>query len=309
MNVLCTGSNGYLGSMLCPLLLQAGHEVVAVDNFRYGQTSLAECCADPGFTPIRGDCRDMRTMGPLIKRADVVIPLAAIVGAQACDADVCAAESTNFGAILSIIGAMSPSQRIIYPNSNSGYGVSGEKSCTEESPMNPVSLYGVLKAHAEEIVLRNPNAVSFRFATLFGMSPRMRTDLLVNDFCFRAKRDRFVVLFEAKFRRNYLHIRDAASVFLWAIEHFDEMKGRPYNAGLPDANLTKWELCERIKTHVPDFYFCEAPVGEDPDKRNYICDNSRILATGWKPRYSLDDGIKELIKGYEILKGERFENV
>ena len=305
--VLVTGGGGYLGSVLCPFLLQNGYEVVVVENFMYRQTSLAECCADSKFTLVSGDCRDDDLLTRLVPEVDFIVPLAAIVGAPACDRNPDLAKDVNYKAVKKLLAWTLAGKRIVYPMTNSGYGVGGEASCDEDSPLNPVSLYGQTKVMAEQGVLRH-GGVSLRFATLFGMSARMRLDLLVNDFCFRAMRDRFVVLFEANFRRNYLHVRDAASTIIWAIDHFEKMKGKPYNIGLPDANLTKWELCERIKTHVPDFYFAEASVGEDPDKRNYICDNSRILSTGWRPKYSLDDGIRELTKGYEILRTPRWGN-
>jgi len=308
MNLLVTGAAGYLGSVLCPMLLQAGHEVVALDNFMYRQTSLAECCAESRFTLVRGDCRDSNVLERWMRYCDFIIPLAAIVGAPACEANPQDAAAVNFIQILHIMAIRSPNQAVLFPTTNSGYGIGGPSECTEDSPLNPVSLYGSLKKDAEAEVLEGENTLSFRLATLFGMSPRMRLDILVNDFVHRAMRDKYVVLYQAHFRRNYLHVRDAASVFLWAIDHFDGMKGKAYNVGLPDANLTKWELCERIKTHVPEFHFAEAKVGEDPDKRDYLIDNSRIMATGWEPRYSLDDGIRELIKGYEIFKSQKWTN-
>lgn len=302
MNILISGIAGYLGSVLSPLLLLAGHKVTGVDNFLYNQTSLTDCCRYRNFTLIRGDCRDGRLMGELIKDADVIIPLAAIVGAPACDRDRTAAVSTNLQAINLILGLRSQQQRIIFPTTNSGYGIGTSEPCTEESPLKPISLYGQLKVDAERQILEAGNAITFRFATLFGMSARMRTDLLVNDFVFRAVKDRYVVLFEAHFRRNYLHVRDAAMAFIYAIENFDAMKNRPYNVGLPDANLTKGELCGKIKEHIKDFHFSEGLDNEDPDKRNYLVNNDRILATGWRPVYSLDDGIEELIKGYQMFK-------
>lgn len=241
--------------------------------------------------------------------SDFFLPLAAIVGARACDLREHEAWEVNCQSIKDVVSFLLKSEcRIVFPNTNSGYQSGLSEPCTESSPLNPVSYYGTTKINAEKVVL-DLNGISFRFATLFGMSPRMRMDLLVNDFVYRAMRDRYVVLYQAKFRRNYLHVRDAASVFLWAIDHFDEMKGKPYNIGLPDANLTKRELCERIKQRVTDFYFTEAEVGEDPDRRDYTVSNERILATGWRPKYSLDDGIRELVKGYEILKGEKYGNV
>ena len=289
------------------MLLQAGHQITVVDNFLYNQHVLAECCADPKFTLVRGDCRDDDLLARLAWNADFIVPLAAIVGAPACERNPDLARSVNYEAVKKLLIWTLAGKGVIFPMTNSGYGTGGEQACDEDSPLNPVSLYGQTKVKVEQRVLRF-GGISLRFATLFGMSPRMRTDLLVNDFVLRAMRDRFVVLFEAGFMRNYLHVRDAASAIIWAIDHFEEMKGKPYNVGLPDANLTKWELCERIKAHVPEFYFAEAKVGEDPDKRDYAISNERILATGWRPKYSLDDGIRELIKGYEILKTPRWGN-
>lgn len=310
MRILVTGGAGYIGSILVPALLDAGHKVMVVDNFRYGQAPLNYLCADPSFDVVRGDARDQEVMEPAIALADVVIPLAALVGAPLCDADWIAAESTNTGGVLLALKLMSPNQRMIIPITNSGYGV-GEhgKECTEDTPMRPISLYGQTKVAAEVAALTRGNAISLRLATVFGMSPRMRIDLLVNDFVWRAVTDRVVVLFEAHFRRNYIHVFDVARAFLHAIDNFDEMKNRPYNVGLSDANLSKLELCERIKQHVPSFYFAEAPIGEDPDKRDYVVSNARLEATGFSPAYSLDDGIAELIKGYRMIRNTVHGNV
>jgi nucleoside-diphosphate-sugar epimerase len=249
-------------------------------------------------------------MKPLIAKADVLIPLAALVGAPLCDRDPMAAQTTNLDAVAMLCRLASEQQWILMPVTNSGYGV-GEKGkyCTEDTPLRPLSLYGVTKVKAEEKVLERQNSISFRLATVFGMSPRMRVDLLVNDFTYRAVTDRCVVLFEAHFKRNYLHVRDAARAFIHVLENYDAMKGRPYNVGLSDANLSKQELCEVIKRHVPDFYFTEAKLGEDPDKRNYIVSNGRIESTGFLPCTSLDDGIDELIRGYQILRQNQFANV
>jgi nucleoside-diphosphate-sugar epimerase len=196
------------------------------------------------------------------------------------------------------------------PVTNSGYGV-GEKGkpCTEESPLRPISTYGITKVKAEEAVLQRENSISFRLATVFGLSPRMRLDLLVNDFVYRAVNDRAVMIFEGHFKRNYIHIRDVVRTFLHGMAHFDGMKGRPYNVGLEDANLSKLELCAVIKRHLPKFVYLEAPIGEDPDKRDYIVSNARILATGFKPEWNLDRGIQELIKGYVILRNTIYSNV
>jgi nucleoside-diphosphate-sugar epimerase len=309
-HVFITGGAGFLGSVLVPTLLEQGHRVTVLDNFLYRQNSLVDCCAHENFDVVRGDCRDERILVPLLKKADTVIPLAALVGAPLCEADRLAARSVNADAIDLICRHLSEQQRLIYPTTNSGYGV-GSKGifCTEETPLRPISLYGETKAQAEARVLQHSAALTFRLATVFGTSPRMRLDLLVNDFVYRAVNDRAVVIFEGHFKRNYIHIRDVASVFLHAMANFDAMRGKPYNVGLEDANLSKLELCAVIQKHLPKFVFLEAPIGEDPDKRDYIVSNQRILATGWKPAWSLDRGIQELIKAYRILRNTIYSNV
>jgi nucleoside-diphosphate-sugar epimerase len=309
--VLVTGGAGYLGSILVPKLLDQGFHVTVVDNFMFGQDSLAAVCYHPSFEVVRGDVRNRDCMRPLVAHADIIIPLAALVGAPLCDRDPVAATTTNKDAIVWMLGELGRDQRVIIPITNSGYGV-GEagKFCTEETPLRPVSLYGRDKVETERIVLeRHPNAISLRLATVFGMAPRMRLDLLVNDFTYRAYKDRFIVLFEAHFKRNYIHVRDVAAAFLHAIEHFEQMKSEPYNVGLSDANLSKYELCERIRQHLPKFVFLESQVGKDPDQRDYIVSNEKIERTGFRPAVSLDDGIRELIKGYAMLRNERYVNV
>lgn len=310
MNVLVTGGAGYIGAVLVPKLLQAGHAVTVVDNFMFGQASLADCCAYDTFEVVRGDARDEALIRKLLARADVVIPLAALVGAPLCKMDPIGTKTINQDAVEMLCRLASPSQRILMPVTNSGYGI-GEKDkyCTEESPLRPISLYGVTKVEAEKAVLERENSVTFRLATVFGMSPRMRIDLLVNDFVYRAVHDRAVVVFEGHFKRNYIHIQDVARVFLHALERFEKMRGKPYNVGLDDANLSKIELCQAIQKHLPQFIYLEAPIGEDPDKRDYIVSNARLASTGFKLEWSLDRGIRELIKGYTILRNSRFANV
>ncbi|MEN9470504.1 MAG: hypothetical protein RL630_2237 [Verrucomicrobiota bacterium] len=310
MKILVTGGAGYLGSVLVPQLLATGHAVTVLDSFMFRQATLAECCAAQSFDVVRGDCRDERLIANLLKSHDAAIPLAALVGAPLCDRDRLGAVSINRDAVRLLCKLASPSQRILMPVTNSGYGI-GQPGvpCTEDSPLKPISLYGTSKVEAEQAVLERENSISFRLATVFGMSPRMRLDLLVNDFVYRAVNDRALVVFEGHFKRNYIHIRDVARVFLHALENFETMRGRAYNVGLEDANLTKLELCEVIQQHLPNFVYLEAPIGEDPDKRDYIVSNQRILATGWKPAHSLDDGIRELIKGYRILKNSSYANV
>ena len=309
-SILVTGGAGYIGSILVPELLAAGHRVTVLDNFMWRQNSLSHVCANPNFDVVDGDARNVATLKPLVAKADYVFPLAALVGAPLCDKDPIGATSTNRDAVATLTGLLSREQRVVVPITNSGYGVGESGSfCDEDSPLRPLSLYGRDKVAAEQIALEHGSAVSLRLATVFGMAPRMRIDLLVNDFVYRAVNDRFVVLFEAHFKRNYIHIRDVARAFIHAMTMFDAMKGRPFNVGLSDANLSKAELCERIKTQLPGFQYLEAPVGEDPDKRDYIVSNSRIEATGYVPAFSLDDGIRELIKGYRMIRNRVYGNM
>ena len=308
-SILVTGGAGYLGSVLVAALLAAGHKVVVLDNFMFRQNSLNHVCADPNFEVVRGDARDEPMLQRLLKRADVVLPLAALVGAPICTGDPIGAETINSGAVRALVRLASRDQRILLPMTNSGYGI-GEtgKHCTEETPLRPLSLYGRTKVEAEQAVLNRGNAISLRLATVFGMSPRMRLDLLVNDFVHRAVRDSAVVLFEAHFKRNYIHVRDVARAFLHGIDHFATMRDQAYNVGISDANLSKLELCQQIRRHLPKFVFLEAPIGEDLDKRDYIVSNAKIEATRFRPAHSLDDGIRELIKGYVMLRDAAYGN-
>jgi nucleoside-diphosphate-sugar epimerase len=309
-SILVTGGAGYLGSILVPELLRLGHRVTVVDNFLYGQISLLDCCNDPKLTVIRGDVRDERLIKPLVAKADVLIPLACLVGAPLCAQKPLEARSINLDAITMLINATSPQQMIISPTTNSGYGIGQEGVyCTEETPMRPVSLYGVLKVELEQHLLASGHAISLRLATVCGISPRMRLDLLVNDFTYRAVTDRFVILFEAHFKRNYIHVRDVTRAFIHAMDNFERMKNQPYNVGLSEANLSKMELCLEIKKQVPDFTIMESAIGKDPDQRNYIVSNDKIEATGYKPQVSLPATITELIKGYQIIRRNQYANV
>lgn len=308
--ILVTGGAGYLGSIMVPELLRAGHKVTVLDNFLFGQNSLSQLCADPDFDVVRGDIRTESTMKPLLAWADIVIPLAALVGAPMCAKDPVGASTTNHDAILAMLKLLSGDQRVLMPTTNSAYGTGDAQNfCTEESELRPISKYAIDKVEIEKALMQRANAISFRLATVFGMSPRMRIDLLVNDFTYRAVTDRFVVLFESAFKRNYLHVRDVARVFLHGIEHFESMKGQTYNVGLSDANVSKRELCERIKVEVPDFVFLDAPIGKDPDQRNYVVSNAKIEASGFAPMYSLDAGIRELTKGYRMIRNAHYGNV
>lgn len=310
MKILVTGGAGYIGSVLVPLLLEHGYAVTVVDSLLFRQFTLAECCRYENFQFICGDVRDRDLIRKLAHDVDVFIPLAAIVGAPLCARDPEGAISTNREAIRFLSEILSIDQRILLPVTNSGYGIGESGSfCTEESPLRPVSLYGKTKVEAEAIVLDRGNGLSFRFATIFGMSPRMRLDLLVNDFVHRAWKDRTIVVFEGHFKRNFLHIRDAARVFLHGLENFEVMKGRPYNVGLDDANLSKLELCERIHAHFPALAYFEAKVGEDPDKRDYIVSNARIAEAGFRTETSLDLGIQELKRGLPLLPPSAAYNI
>jgi nucleoside-diphosphate-sugar epimerase len=309
MKILVTGGAGYIGSIMVPELLKAGHEVFVIDNFIYNQTSLLDCCNDRKLTVVRGDVRSKDPISEWIKKADAIFPLACITGLPACERDVTAARTVNYEAIKMILGMRNSKQIIIFPTTNSGYGIGQEGIyCTEETPLNPISLYGRLKVDAEKAILDSGNAITLRLATAFGISPRMRLDLLVNDFTYRAVTDRFIVLFQANFKRNYIHIRDIVKAFIHCLDNFNKMKNEPYNVGLSDANLSKLELCQEIKKQVKDFYFTEAEVGEDPDKRNYIVSNEKIEKTGFKAEISLQKGIEELIKGYKIIKRSQYSN-
>jgi len=309
-NILVTGGAGYLGSTMVPEFLNAGHKVTVLDNFMFGQNSLAHVCHHPNFSVVRGDIRVEATMRSLMKNADIIIPLAALVGAPLCSKDPVGATTTNHDAIMLMLKLLSWDQIVLMPTTNSAYGTGDENNfCTEESPLRPISQYAIEKVGIEKELMQHPNFISFRLATVFGMSPRMRIDLLVNDFTYRAVYDRFVVLFESQFKRNYIHVRDVMRVFLHAIDNYNKMKGQIYNVGLSDANVSKKELCQAIQKRLPEFVFLEAPVGKDPDQRNYIVSNAKIEATGFKPMYSLDFGIQELIKGYGMIRNTRYGNV
>lgn len=309
-SILVTGGAGYLGSILCEHLLAAGYQVTVLDKLLYGQHSLFHLCANPNFEFVFGDARDEALLKRLVKDAEVIIPLAAIVGAPACDRDPWLAQSVNLEAVQLLNRLRSAQQLIIYPNTNSGYGTkSGEAFCTEETPLDPISLYGQTKVQAELELLNSPNTITLRLATVFGMSPRMRLDLLVNHFVYAAITDGYVVIFEKDFKRNYVHIRDVADCFLYCLTHTEKMIGRPFNLGLDDANLSKEELALKVKDYVPKFYLHFAPLGSDPDKRNYIVSNQRLREAGFEARRSLDEGIQELLKGYRLFGRGQFKNV
>ena len=309
MRILVTGAAGYLGSVLCEHLLAAGHRVTALDAMRHGVPALLHLCARPGFEFLRGDAREESLLRRLLHDADAVLPLAAVVGAPACDRDPWLARSTNLDAVRLLLRLRSPSQIVVFPTTNSGYGArSGDLHCTEQTPLEPLSLYGRTKVEAEQEVLAAPNTITLRLATVFGASPRMRLDLLLNHFVLAAVTDGYLVVFEKGFRRNFIHVRDVADCFLHCLEHAPRMVGRPYNAGLDAANVSKAELALKVKEHVPGFHVVFSEIGSDPDKRNYVVSNQRLREAGFEARRSLDEGIAELVRAYRMLPLGGFRN-
>ena len=306
MNILVTGGAGYLGSVIVPALLYEGHEVTVIDNFMYNQISLLDCCLDEKFTVVRGDAADSKILKPHLLKSDAIFPLACLTGAPICKEKSEEAKRVIIAALQLILDFKSDEQMVIYPTTNSGYGI-GEKDrfCTEETPLRPISLYGRLKVDAEQMVLNSPNGITLRLATAFGVSPRPRMDLLVNDFTYQAFFNGRIELFEAHFKRNYIHVRDIAKAFIHMLDNFDQHKGQAYNVGLSDANLSKWELCQEIQKQLPEFTFEENLDGKDPDQRDYIVSNAKIEATGFKPDVSLQMGIAELIKSFQVLRKGR----
>ena len=309
-NILVTGGAGYIGSVLVPMLLKGYYNVTVIDNLMYKQTSLFSCCNYDNFNFVKGDVRDRTLMNMHLAKADIVIPLAAIVGAPACNKDVNLASEVNWDSFYMLRQSLSRDQLVLYPNTNSGYGI-GDKDeyCTEESPLNPISSYGRHKVLVEKLLLERDNTIVFRFATVFGISPRMRLDLLVNDFVYKAVTDGYIFLYEDHFRRNYIHIQDVARVFFQGIAlWYQGARSEVYNVGLSEANYTKKELCTQIKQHLPDLYIHTADIGNDPDKRDYYVSNKKLEKTGWKCKFNLDMGIKELVKGYKMM-GKDYSNV
>lgn len=309
--VLITGGAGYLGSVIVDKLLSAGYGVVVLDKLLFNQTSLLQYTSNPNFKFIYGDVRNEELLEKLCKEVDIIIPLAAIVGFPACASDPQLAKEINFNQIFNIV-KFAKDKKILYPNTNSGYGIGvGQTECTEESPLNPISVYGQTKCDAENFLRANTSAITFRLATVFGVSPRMRTDLLVNDFTYKAITDKYIVVFEKSFKRNFIHIEDVASAFLFMLQNYDKYKGEVFNLGLSDANLSKQELLEKIQSHVKDFAVSYNDYYEDPDKRDYIVSNEKVEATGWKPEWDLDMGIKQLIMAYQMIvpkMGAEFRN-
>lgn len=302
MKILITGGAGYLGSVITKQILNLGHEVTVLDNLLFNQISPLQFTANKKYNFVHGDIRNQKILVNEVKKHDIIIPLAAIVGFPACASNPDLAWEINFKQIVNISNNLSKEQMILYPNTNSGYGImENGKECTEDSPLNPISVYGESKVAAEQHLSEYTNAIRFRFATVFGTSMRMRTDLLVNEFVYKALTDKYIVVFEKNFKRNFLHIQDVGGVFTHSLQNYNTMHSNAYNVGLSDANLSKEELLMKIKKYVPDFAINYSDYYEDPDKRDYIVSNRKIENTGWKPNYTIDDGIQELIKTYKVI--------
>jgi len=313
MKILITGGAGYLGSVITGKMLEKGYQVTVLDKLIFNQTSLLQYTSNPYFKFIHGDVRNEKLLERLCLDSDVIIPLAAIVGFPACASEPELAREINFTQIFNIVKYTNGlGKKILYPNTNSGYGIGvGQTECTEESPLNPISVYGSTKCEAESFLKSNTDAIMFRLATVFGVSPRMRTDLLVNDFTYKAITDKYIVVFEKNFKRNFIHIQDVASVFLFMLENYDKYKGEVFNVGLSDANLSKQELLEKIQSHVKNFAVSYNDYYEDPDKRDYIVSNEKVESTGWSPNWTVDMGIEELIMAYQMIvprMGAEFRN-
>jgi nucleoside-diphosphate-sugar epimerase len=313
MKILITGGAGYLGSVITGHMLKEGYKVIVLDKLIFNQTSLLQYTSNNNFKFIHGDVRNEKLLEKLCNEVDVIIPLAAIVGFPACASEPDLAREINFQQIVNIVKFTNgKGKKILYPNTNSGYGLStGQSECTEESPLTPISVYGTTKCEAENFLRTSTDSIIFRLATVFGVSPRMRTDLLVNDFTYKAITDKYIVVFEKTFKRNFIHIEDVASAFLFMLENYDKYKGEIFNVGLSDANLSKQELLEKIQSHVKDFAVVYDDYYEDPDKRNYIVSNEKIESTGWKPKWNLDMGIEQLIMAYQMIvpkMGAEFRN-
>lgn len=308
-SVLVLGGAGYIGCILTPRLLAEGYSVTVIDRLMYEHNGLLQCCSHDEFRFIRGDITDKELISREVSRHDIIVPLAAIVGAPACAADPVRSRLVNHTAMMDLIELFHASQMVLFPTTNSGYGVGEEgQYCTEDSPLRPVSSYGRDKVEVENALLDQGSAITFRLATVFGVSPRMRMDLLVNDFVYRAYKDRALVLFEEHFRRNYIHVRDVADTFLFGITNYEQMRGEPYNVGLTAANLTKRQLAEQIQTYLPDLFIHAAEIGKDPDRRDYMVSNQKLEKLGWRAKYDLDFGIRELLKAYSMLQPNQYVN-
>lgn len=306
--VLITGGAGYIGSVLAGNLLDSGYKVTCLDNFSVGEnanTSLLHLVHDPDFDFIFGDVREKGLLERIVPQFDAILPLAAIVGAPQCEMNRVDAELVNKDSVIAINKIRSKNQMLVYPTTNSGYGTTtGEIYCTEETPLNPISVYGRTKCEAEKALLESGKPViTLRLATAFGASPRMRTDLMVHNFVLEAVRNKALIIYEGHFKRNFAPVRDIARCFEHCMRNFDSMQGKPYNVGLDSANISKLELARKIQERIPDLRIYDDGVGKDPDKRNYVVSNGRLAGTGFKFKHTLEEGIDELIKCYKVMFG------
>ncbi len=309
LKILITGGAGYLGSMLTTKLVDIGYYVTVIDILEFNKTSLSHLFVKNNFKFIKGDVRDKKLMTKQLKKNNIIIPLAALVGAPLCEKYPRKTFDINYNCIKFILSKIKSSQKIIYPNTNSGYGIGKKnKFCDEKSPLNPISLYGRTKVEAEKIILKHRNSIVFRLATVFGYSYRMRTDLLVNFLVNMAIRNKKITIFEPHFRRNYIHVIDVAYAFIFAIENFNRMKGNIYNVGLSNANLTKIQLAKRITKNIKGIKINLLKNKKDPDKRDYFVSNKKIEKLGFKTSVSIDDGIVELKNIFNIFNFKKNKN-
>tara|TARA_R100001082_G_scaffold63500_1_gene35651 strand:+ start:174 stop:1100 length:927 start_codon:yes stop_codon:yes gene_type:complete len=307
MNILITGGAGYIGSELTQYLLNDGHEVVVYDNLMYDPSSLLRYTNHENFSFVKADVRNRDLLSQYLKKADIVLPLAALVGFPLCRDNPRDAKEINYEINQWIADNKSQDQRIIYPCTNSGYGTGADGVCTEESPLNPISLYGVTKVDAETAYREKENCVTFRLATVFGPSSRMRTDLLVNNFVLKTLREKILVLYECEFMRNYVHIHDVCTAFKFVIDNWDKCKNETYNVGNDSLNMNKLQLAQKISEHLP-LEIMKAEFTKDLDKRDYIVSSQKIYERGYKCEFDLDVGIQQLIKAYSIIESPWYAN-
>lgn len=309
MKILITGGAGYIGSKLVPALLKKNYNVTVIDNYFFNQNSL-KSLNNKNLQLIKDDVRNFERHREIIKKQDFIIPLAALVGAPLCDKFPKDTKEINELYIKQLSNFVDEHVKIIMPTTNSGYGVAKKENiCTENSPLNPISLYGVTKVNAEKIIMNRENSISLRLATVFGYSERMRLDLLVNTFAYKAIKDKKIEIFEGKFKRNFIYIDDVINIFIYCIENFEKLKSNIYNFGIEGANLTKIELVKVIKKFVPDFEYVINEFSDDPDKRDYIVSNKKILETGFNFSWDLESAVKQLISDLKKLPPGNYSNI
>jgi len=301
MHILVTGGAGYIGSILVNELLKNGHKVKVYDSLRFGGNSLLPMFQYPHFSFVKGDIRDTALLEEHVKNTDAIIHLAAIVGYPACKKYPDLAKSVNVDATIALMKMLSKDQLVLYASTGSNYGAVPNGICTEETPLSPVSLYGETKTQAEQVILQHQNSVAYRFATAFGLSPRMRLDLLINDFVYKALTQKYIVVYESHFMRTFIHVRDIVRAFSFALENISRMKGQTYNVGHESMNYTKKEICEMIARKI-EYYLHLADIGNDEDKRNYRVSYQKIAAHGFQVSVSMEQGIDELVRGIQALE-------